>query len=98
MGMLSKCILVILICSIFGCSSLSNKNMSASDAKKDAMYFFAEHPEYIKSKNMEDLLYKIFVEVRTLPENKNKSLYQLLDYSHDRVNLLIQFDKNETIS
>lgn len=86
---------------LFGCNSTEkvfNKPSVIDIAKNEATAFFMVHPEYTNSKGKENLLFEIFKSEVKKPENRNKSILELLNESHSQLVLLDHFEKNEDIS
>lgn len=73
-------------------------NQSSADklrAENQATIFFHEHPEYLSSQHKEALLFSIFKELTNEPQNNKLNMYQLLNISHEKANVLMQFDDDD---
>lgn len=66
-------------------------------AENQATMFFNEHPEYLSSHHKEAILFNIFKEISSEPENNKLNMYQLLNISHEKANVLMQFDDDENM-
>lgn len=85
----SKKYTIILSMLIIGCSQ-SGKIQGSNDnsLKEDTKRFFMDHPEYLRQKDKEELLYKVFVQNVRNPLNEGASIYEILDESHIQLQYL----------
>lgn len=89
--------LSIVLLSSCAMASYSDDQSSADQlrAENQAALFFHEHPEYLSSQHKEALLFSIFKEISNEPQNNKLNMYQLLNISHEKANVLMQFDQND---
>ncbi|KKG27596.1 hypothetical protein DU52_08270 [Methanosarcina mazei] len=95
-----KWLAMISVLCLFGCNSTEKvlKPSMIDIAKNEATAFFMVHPEYTNSKGKENLLFEIFKSEVKKPENRHKSILELLNESHSQLVVLDHFEKNEDIS
>lgn len=80
---------LILLMLLSGCSQFGKTQHNNDDAlKEDTKRFFIDHPEYLRQKDKEELLYKVFVQNARDQKNEKASIYEILDESHEQLQYL----------
>lgn len=101
MALTPKMILLLVVGTLSACVSGNDamvRSADEADAVEDTQIFFSAHPEYMASGSKEALLFSIFKDILSRPENRRKPMIQLLKDSHEQLQILEKFENNKSFS